>query len=184
MRLIKWLEDFSRESAQAHNSMHRRTNSTGRFPTPQAVRIEITVRTWCSEGLDVFLAESAKEFRGWTGARTWRSLERGLTLSAEHNGSCVQLTWGLHDRLPDDEWHFEAPTDHAPGEEMRISALRSQGNPAQHVLVWQWLAAWVAGAVLLPAAGGLFIQSSLRHRALREGGPRALPYLRESLLQT
>ncbi|WP_369386256.1 DUF6228 family protein [Streptomyces sp. CG1] len=81
MRLIKWLEKPSRESAQAH------------------------------------------KFRGWTGARTWRSLERDLTLSAEHTGSRVQLTWGLHDRLPDDEWQFEAPTDHAPGEEMRNLAI-------------------------------------------------------------
>ncbi|WP_254647848.1 DUF6228 family protein [Streptomyces sp. GbtcB6] len=33
------------------------------------------------------------------------------------------MTWGLHDRFPDDEWHFEATTDHAPGEDMRDLAM-------------------------------------------------------------
>ncbi|MGQ4390185.1 DUF6228 family protein [Streptomyces sp. SAS_270] len=51
----------------------------------------------------------------------WRSLERDLTLSAEHTGPCVQLTWGLRDRLPDDWWNFEATTNHDPGEDMRNS---------------------------------------------------------------
>jgi hypothetical protein len=37
------------------------------------VWIEVTVRTWAGDGLDV-----------------WRSLERDLTLSAEHTGSCVR----------------------------------------------------------------------------------------------
>jgi hypothetical protein len=89
----------------------------------EAVQIEVVVRTWGGDGLDVFLAELAEDFRGWNGARTWRSLERDLTLSAEHAGSCVRLTWGLHDRFPDDEWHFEATTDHAPGEDMRNLAV-------------------------------------------------------------
>lgn len=89
----------------------------------EAVQVKVTVRTWGGDGLDAFLAELAEEFRGWTGARTWRSLERDLTVSAEHAGSRVKLTWGLHDRLPDDEWHFEATTDHAPGEDMRNLAM-------------------------------------------------------------
>ncbi|MGZ3097373.1 DUF6228 family protein [Streptomyces sp. H62] len=50
---------------------------------------------------------------------TWRSLEDDLTLSAEHAGSQVRLTRGLHDRLPDDEWRFEMTHSHAPGEDMR-----------------------------------------------------------------
>ncbi len=31
------------------------------------VQIEVTVRTWGGDGLDVFLAELAEEFRGWNG---------------------------------------------------------------------------------------------------------------------
>ncbi|MDX2706431.1 DUF6228 family protein [Streptomyces sp. PA03-6a] len=89
----------------------------------QWVRVEVMVRTWGGDGLHDFLAEPADGSRGWAGARTWRSLERDLTLSAEHTGSRVRLTWGLHDRLPDDEWHFEATTDHAPGEDMRNLAM-------------------------------------------------------------
>ncbi len=99
------------------------------------VRIEVTVRTWGGDGLDVFLDELSEEFRGWSGARTWRSLERDLTLSAEHTGSCVQLTWGLHDRLPDDEWHFEATTNHAPGEDMRNLAIEMRSFLSSEPLI-------------------------------------------------
>ncbi|MGW2938111.1 DUF6228 family protein [Streptomyces sp. NPDC001156] len=81
------------------------------------------VRAWSGDGLDVFLAELAEGFRGWTGPRTWGSLERELTLSGEHAGSRVRLTWGLHDRFPGAEWHFEVTTDHAPGEDMRNLAI-------------------------------------------------------------
>ncbi|MDO0933778.1 DUF6228 family protein [Streptomyces sp. DG2A-72] len=58
----------------------------------ESVRIEVMVRTWDGDGLDVFLAELAEEFRGWNGIRTWRSLEDDLTLTAEHAGSHVRLT--------------------------------------------------------------------------------------------
>lgn len=83
------------------------------------VSVEVSVRTLDGDGLDAFLAELADDFRGWKGARTWRSLERDLTLSARHSGRRVHLTWGLHDRPPSEEWHFEAATEHAPGEAMR-----------------------------------------------------------------
>ncbi|WP_369030144.1 DUF6228 family protein [Streptomyces adonidis] len=63
---------------------------------------------------------TAEDFRGWEGARGWRSLERDLTISAEHHsGGYVHLTWGIHDRPPSEEWHFETTTVHAAGEEMR-----------------------------------------------------------------
>ena len=85
----------------------------------ELVGVEVSVRTLGGDGLDVFLAELAEDFRGWAGVRTWRSLERDLTLSAQHSGGYVHLTWGLYDRPPSDEWRFEATTDHAPGEDMR-----------------------------------------------------------------
>ncbi len=82
--------------------------------------VEVSVRTWGGDGLDAFLEELAEDFRGWEGARSWRSLERDLTLSAERGpGGYVHLTWGLHDRPPSSEWHFETTTVHAPGEAMR-----------------------------------------------------------------
>ncbi|WP_405900080.1 DUF6228 family protein [Streptomyces sp. NBC_00727] len=81
--------------------------------------VEISVETWGGDGLDVFLGSLAEDFRGWEGARTWRSLCCDLTLSAEHPGGHVRLVWGIRDRAPSEEWRFEATTWHATGEDMR-----------------------------------------------------------------
>jgi hypothetical protein len=84
------------------------------------VSIETSVRTWGGDGLDTFLSSLAEDFRGWEGTRTWRSLERDLTLSAEHRpGGHVHLRWGIHDHPPSEDWQFEATTVHEAGEEMR-----------------------------------------------------------------
>jgi hypothetical protein len=84
------------------------------------VSVEVSVRTLRGDGLDSFLVELAEDFRGWEGVRTWRSLERGLTLAAEHgSGGYVHLRWGLQGRPPSDVWRFESTTVHAAGEEMR-----------------------------------------------------------------
>ncbi|MGK5547446.1 DUF6228 family protein [Streptomyces sp. URMC 127] len=86
----------------------------------RGVSVETSVRTIEGDGLDLWLSSLAEDFRGWTGARTWRSLEHDLTLSAVHGpGGRVHLTWGIHDRPPSEGWHFETTTVHAPGEEMR-----------------------------------------------------------------
>lgn len=93
----------------------------------QWVSIETLVRTWGGDGLDTFFSSLAEDFRGWEGARNWRSLERDLTISAEHRpGGYVHLTWGIHDRPPSEEWHFETTTVHAAGEEMRNLAAEFQ----------------------------------------------------------
>ncbi|MCX4970829.1 DUF6228 family protein [Streptomyces sp. NBC_00654] len=97
------------------------------------VSIETSVRTWDGDGLDSFLSSLAEDFRGWEGARTWHSLEYDLALSAEHrSGGHVHLTWGIHDRPPAEEWHFETTTVHAAGEDMQrlaeeIHALLTSG---------------------------------------------------------
>ena len=86
----------------------------------QWVSTETLVRTWGGDGLAPFLSSLAEDFRGWDGPRTWHSLEHDLTISAEHRpGGYVHLTWGIHDRPPSQEWHFETTTVHAAGEEMR-----------------------------------------------------------------
>jgi hypothetical protein len=75
------------------------------------------------DGLETFLASLAEDFRGWEGVRTWHSLCYDLTLSAEHRpGGHVQLNWGIHDRAPSEQWHFETTTVHAAGEDMRSLA--------------------------------------------------------------
>lgn len=82
--------------------------------------VETSVETWDGDGLDTFLASLAEDFRGWEGVRTWHSLCYDLTLSAEHRpGGHVQLTWGIRDRAPSEEWQFETTTVHAAGEDMR-----------------------------------------------------------------
>lgn len=90
------------------------------------VSVETSVRTWNGDDLDAFLASLAEDFRGWEGTRTWRSLEHDLTLSAEHRSSgYVHLTWGIHDRPPSEEWHFETTTVHAAGEDTRNLAAET-----------------------------------------------------------
>ncbi|WP_411760440.1 DUF6228 family protein [Streptomyces tunisiensis] len=84
--------------------------------------VETSVETWNGDGFDTFLSSLAEDFRGWEGARTWHSVCYDLTLSAEHCGSHVELTWGIHDRAPSEEWHFKITTAHAPGEGMRARA--------------------------------------------------------------
>ena len=88
--------------------------------------IETSVRTWDGDSLSAFLNSLAEDFRGWAGARTWHSRYYDLTLSAEHHpGGHVHLTWGIHDRAPSDDWHFEATTVHAAGEDMRNLAAET-----------------------------------------------------------
>ncbi|MCX4477938.1 DUF6228 family protein [Streptomyces cellulosae] len=84
--------------------------------------VETSVETWNGDGFDTFLSSLAEDFRGWEGARTWHSVCYDLTLSAEHRGSHVELTWGIHDRAPSEGWHFKITTAHAPGEDMRALA--------------------------------------------------------------
>jgi hypothetical protein len=82
--------------------------------------VETSVQTWDGDGLATFLTSLAEDFRGWEGVRTWHSLCYDLTISAEHRpGGHVQLTWGIHDRAPSEEWHFATTTVHAAGEDMR-----------------------------------------------------------------
>ncbi|MFF3013781.1 DUF6228 family protein [Streptomyces sp. NPDC057939] len=103
----------------------------------QGLSIETVVRTWDGDGLGIFLSSLAEDFRGWEGARTWRSLEHDLTVSAVHrSGGHVHLTWGIHGRPHRDDWHFETTTVHAAGEDLRHLAAEIEtfltSAPAQH----------------------------------------------------
>ncbi|MFD4943411.1 DUF6228 family protein [Streptomyces sp. NPDC058409] len=45
-----------------------------------------------------------------------------MTISAEHRPwGYVHLAWGIHDRPPSEEWHFETTTVHAAGEDCETS---------------------------------------------------------------
>ncbi|MFF4838113.1 DUF6228 family protein [Streptomyces sp. NPDC001315] len=60
----------------------------------------------------------AQEFRGWSGARTWRSLGTRTDALSRARQIAGPLGMGLRDPPYDGEWHFEARTDHAPEEEV------------------------------------------------------------------
>ncbi|MFD7380422.1 DUF6228 family protein [Streptomyces anulatus] len=78
------------------------------------------METWDGDGLDTLLASLAEDFRSREGVRTWHSLCYDLTISAEHHpGGNAQLTWGISDRAPSEEWQFETNTVHAAGNDMR-----------------------------------------------------------------
>ncbi len=114
----------------------------------QWVSIETLVRTWDGDGLDTFFSSLAEDFRGWEGARNWRSLERDLTISAEHcPGGYVHLAWGIHDRPPSEEWHFETTTVHATGEEVRNLAAEFRMSLTSRV-------GWLSHHVGQPLNGG------------------------------
>ncbi|MET8453057.1 DUF6228 family protein [Streptomyces sp. NPDC005209] len=71
-----------------------------------------------------FEDEPTLDFRGWEGAHIWHSLYYDPTVAAEHRpNGYVHLTWGIHERAPSEEWHFETTTVHPAGEEMRSLAV-------------------------------------------------------------
>ncbi len=54
------------------------------------------VRTIEGDGLAEWLTELAESFHGWSGTRTWQSLERDLTIHATHERAahgCRQPPW-------------------------------------------------------------------------------------------
>jgi hypothetical protein len=67
----------------------------------QGISAELGVTTWDGDGFAGFLTGLAEAFRGWEGARTWRSLDDRLTVAAEHRSrGYVALTWSLNPRDP------------------------------------------------------------------------------------
>ncbi|WP_220084462.1 DUF6228 family protein [Cellulosimicrobium sp. I38E] len=72
-----------------------------------------------SGGLSAFLYGLYDEFRGWTGERTWQSLEDELRVVARHDGH-VHLRWEVTNRpYNDDSWTFSTTTHHGAGEDVR-----------------------------------------------------------------
>ncbi|MEV7962518.1 DUF6228 family protein [Oerskovia paurometabola] len=70
-------------------------------------------------GLSAFLYGLYDEFRGWTGERTWQSLEDELRVAARHDGH-VHLRWEVTNRpYYDDSWSFSTTTHHGAGEDVR-----------------------------------------------------------------
>lgn len=74
-------------------------------------------------GLAAFLRSLAEDWRGWTGERTWESLERTLTIGARHEPlGHVVLTFTLREHHVPDPWIAAAPVRIAAGEDLRSLA--------------------------------------------------------------
>lgn len=83
------------------------------------LRVEHEVVLVRDGGLPAFLTGLYDDFRGWSGDRTWRSLEDELRVHATHDGH-VHLRWEIESRPAGDHgWTFSTTTHHAAGEDMR-----------------------------------------------------------------
>ncbi|MCF4123741.1 DUF6228 family protein [Antribacter sp. KLBMP9083] len=89
--------------------------------TGNHVRIEQQVILLGTRELPDFLRGLSDDFRGWTGERTWRSLEDELRVTARHDGH-VHLRWELTHPYGDAPWTFTTTTRHGAGEDMRSLA--------------------------------------------------------------
>ncbi|RSD13230.1 DUF6228 family protein [Amycolatopsis eburnea] len=76
---------------------------------------EVSVETLHGDSLDTFAAGLDRDFRGWTGTRTWTSFRSDLELSAAHTGRVVELVWTLRRH----GWECTVRTPVTPGEELR-----------------------------------------------------------------
>ncbi len=82
------------------------------------LRVEQEVLLLGTGGLSAFLYGLYDEYRGWSGARTWQSLEDELRVAARHDGH-VHLRWEVTNRPHDDDsWTFSTTTHHGAGEDV------------------------------------------------------------------
>jgi hypothetical protein len=73
--------------------------------------------------LPVFFADLAENWRGWSGTRTYESLEHDFLLEAVHTGSHVELSFTLQDPEFHGSWSVRGRLTLDAGEELtRVSA--------------------------------------------------------------
>ncbi|MET9535880.1 DUF6228 family protein [Streptomyces sp. NPDC006649] len=75
------------------------------------------MRRWGGQPLQPSLLSGP--FCGRTEAHAWRSLERDLAISTEHQSGSVHLAQGIHDHSPSEGWNFEKIRLHASDDEVR-----------------------------------------------------------------
>jgi len=81
------------------------------------------VLTVDGDGLPLFLAALATDWRGWEGRRSWETIEGGLSIEATHHGNRVRLLFIVRRESELDGWEFRLPLLVAPGESLaRIAA--------------------------------------------------------------
>lgn len=81
--------------------------------------------------LVAFFDAIEKDWRGWSGAREWSSLEHDLAVTARHRGH-VELRVTLRETGMVDGWRASATIDLEPGEQLsRVAGdVRRLGRPS------------------------------------------------------
>lgn len=80
---------------------------------------QVKVISCGGDDLPGFLRELTEDFRGWDGARHWRSLESQLRIEAVHDGrGHVTMLFRLRDRPYGDSWDLAVPFTVEAGAEM------------------------------------------------------------------
>ena len=88
-----------------------------------AVQASVRVRSMGGDDLAGFLRDLAAGFRGWAGARHWRSLEDQLSIDATHDGrGHVTLIAQLRRGPYRDDWELAIPIVVEAGAEMTALA--------------------------------------------------------------
>ena len=87
------------------------------------LQVGLGVISLSGDGLSGFLRGLAEGYRGWAGARQWRSLEDQMRIEASHDGrGHVTLMFRLRERVYGDHWDLSVPFIVEAGAEMAALA--------------------------------------------------------------
>jgi hypothetical protein len=87
------------------------------------LQVSLGVTSLSGDDLSGFLRGLAENFRGWAGARQWRSLEDQMRIEASHDGQGhVTLMFRLRERVYGDRWELSVPFTVEAGAEMAALA--------------------------------------------------------------
>lgn len=89
----------------------------------RAETLSASARVYALEFTDLaeFFEGMAREWRGWSGSRSWRSLEGDLEITAEHHRH-VRLRVALRGDPYRSDWRVSATIELEPGEELSAAA--------------------------------------------------------------
>jgi len=87
------------------------------------LQVSLGVTSHSGDDLSGFLRRLAEDYRGWAGARQWRSLEDQMRIEASHDGrGHVTLMFRLDDRVYGDHWDLSVTFTVEAGAEMEALA--------------------------------------------------------------
>ena len=88
------------------------------------MKCEGTAFTLRGDGLDEFLDDLVRDWRGWQGTRRWETMEHDLRIEATHRGRFVQLLFVLRRDHKNNAWEVRVPICVTPGEALRRLAAQ------------------------------------------------------------